>query len=48
MVDFPSAYVIDCPPIAHIDAAFRIVLRAILLPAFSVRIYGHWQTVESR
>ena len=32
---------------AHIDAPFRIALGTILLVAFAVRIYGHWQTLQA-
>jgi hypothetical protein len=41
MGDFPSASLIDCRPmVAHIDAPFHIGLGAILLAAFSARIYA--------
>jgi hypothetical protein len=29
------------------SAPFRIALRAILVAAFSVEIYGHWQTLHA-
>ena len=31
----------------HIDAPFRIALGVILIAAFVVRIYGHWQTLQA-